>query len=107
MTDKYTYRITWSSADGEYLGTCADFPSLSWLDSTEAKALRGIQKVVADVVEDLRAQGEPVPEPLATTAFSGKFQVRLTPDLHRRLTLEARERHVSLNRLVADKLARV
>ena len=31
MYDYYTYRITWSDEDGEYLGLCAEFPSLSWL----------------------------------------------------------------------------
>ena len=29
--DKYTYSITWAEEDGEYVGLCADFPSLSWL----------------------------------------------------------------------------
>ncbi len=31
--DKYTYRITWSEEDGEFVGLCAEFPSLSWLDA--------------------------------------------------------------------------
>ena len=31
MIDRYTYRITWSSEDGEHVGLCAEFPSLSWL----------------------------------------------------------------------------
>lgn len=29
--DRYTYRVTWSDEDKEYLGLCAEFPSLSWL----------------------------------------------------------------------------
>ncbi len=29
--DHYTYRVTWSSEDKEYVGLCAEFPSLSWL----------------------------------------------------------------------------
>lgn len=27
----YTYRVTWSQEDDEYLGLCAEFASLSWL----------------------------------------------------------------------------
>jgi predicted RNase H-like HicB family nuclease len=27
--DHYTYRITWSEDDQEYVGLCAEFPSLS------------------------------------------------------------------------------
>lgn len=27
--DHYTYRVNWSGEDGEYVGLCAEFPSLS------------------------------------------------------------------------------
>jgi len=40
---------------------CAEFPSLSWLVKTPEAALKGIQKVVADVVTDMLASGESVP----------------------------------------------
>ena len=29
--DRYTYRVTWSEEDQEYVGLCAEFPSLNWL----------------------------------------------------------------------------
>jgi len=29
--DHYTYRVTWSEEDKEYVGLCAEFPGLSWL----------------------------------------------------------------------------
>ena len=45
--DRYTYRVTWSEEDSEYIGLCAEFPSLSWLASTPEAALRGIRQVVA------------------------------------------------------------
>ncbi len=61
----YTYRVTWSTEDGEHLATCAEFPSLSWLGKRAEAALEGIQKVVARVVIDMLAGGEAVPEPLA------------------------------------------
>jgi len=89
----------------EYVGLCAEFPSLSWLAETPEEALRGIREVVAEVVEDLRAQGEEVPEPLATKPFSGRFMLRIPPELHRDLALRAAEAGVSLNRLVSSKLA--
>ena len=102
--DRYTYRVTWSEEDNEYVGLCAEFPSLSWLAGTPETALKGIRKVVADVVADLEAQGEALPEPLATKQYSGKFMVRVPPDLHRRLALEAAEAGVSLNRIASAKL---
>jgi len=102
--DRYTYRITWSEEDGEYVGLCAEFHSLSWLDEDPEAALRGIRQVVADVVKEMRAHGETPPEPIASKQFSGRFMVRIPPELHRRLALEAQEEGISLNRLASDKL---
>ena len=105
--DHYTYRVTWSEEDGEYIGLCAEFASLSWLASEPEAALQGIRQMIADVVGDLQANGEPVPEPLAAKKYSGRFMVRVPPELHRQLALEAAESGVSLNRLASDKLSRV
>ena len=104
--DRYTYRVTWSEDDHEYVGMCAEFASLSWLASTPAAALKGIRKVVADAVADMEANGESVPEPMSTRNYSGKFIVRVPPDLHRQLALEAAEAGVSLNRVASAKLSR-
>ena len=103
--DHYTYRMTWSEDDKEYVGRCSEFPSLSWLSSSPEAALRGIRSVVADVVADMKKNREPIPEPLATRKFSGKFMVRVPPEVHRELTVEAAEAGVSLNRLATVKLA--
>ena len=104
--DRYTYRVTWSPEDGEYIGLCAEFPSLSWLAAGPEAALNGIRKVVAQVVKDLKVNRETVPEPLANRRFSGKFMVRVPPEIHRNLAVEAAEAGVSLNRLVGAKLSR-
>ena len=102
--DRYTYRVTWAEEDQEHVGLCAEFPSLSWLAETPEAALKGIRKLVAEVVADMRTQGETIPEPLAARDYSGKFMVRVPPEIHRRLALEAAEAGVSLNRLVSAKL---
>ena len=101
----YTYRVTWSPEDQEYIGLCAEFASLSWLAKTPEKALKGIQKIVEDVVIDLQASGEPVPVALSEKSYSGGFRVRIPPLLHRNLALMAAEQGVSLNRLASAKLA--
>ena len=104
--DRYTYRVTWSEEDNEYVGLCVEFPSLSWLESTPEEALEGIRQAVADVVADLESNGESVPDPIAMKQFSGKFVVRIPPELHRRLALEAAEAGISLNRLTSAKLSK-
>ena len=105
MADHYAYRVRWEPESQEYVGTCAEFPSLSHLATDQYAALRGIQELVADVVADLEDNDEPVPKPLADRLFSGKFMTRVPPELHRVLALEAAEAGVSLNRLVSLKLA--
>jgi predicted HicB family RNase H-like nuclease len=105
MSDHYTYRVSWSEEDGEFVGTCAEFPSLSHLAGSRVEALQGIEELVADLAREMNASGEPVPVPIAERNFSGTFQTRIPPDLHRRLVLEAAEAGVSLNRLVSFKLA--
>ena len=103
--DRYTYRVTWSEDDNEYVGLCAEFPSLSWLALTPEAALKGIRKLVADVVKDMGASGEAVPEPLACRSYSGKFIVRVPPDIHRKLAVQAAESGVSINRIASSKLS--
>jgi predicted HicB family RNase H-like nuclease len=103
--DKYTYRITWSEDDNEYVGLCAEFPSLSWLADTSEKALKGIQNLVAEVLLDMGKTDEPIPEPIASKHFSGKFVVRVPPEVHRKLAIQAAESGVSLNRIASSKLS--
>ncbi len=101
----YTYRISWSSEDQEYVGLCAEYPSLSWLAADPAQALAGIMQVVADVVKDMQKNGEPVPEALADKKYSGEFRVRVPPMVHRNLAISAAEQGVSMNRYISAKLA--
>lgn len=101
----YTYRVTWSQEDGEHVGLCAEFPSLSWLAPTPEKALAGIRRIVGEVVGDLQANGENIPEAIAEKQYSGRFMVRVPSLVHRALATEAAEQGVSINRLVSAKLA--
>jgi len=103
--DRYTYRVTWSEDDKEYIGLCAEFPSISWLSATPETALKGIRKIVAEAVADMESNGEVVPEPIACRQYSGKFMVRVPPDVHRNLAILAAESGISLNRVVSSKLS--
>jgi predicted HicB family RNase H-like nuclease len=107
QTDHYTYRITWSDEDSEYVGLCAEFPSLSWLDKTQEAALQGIRNLVAKVVSDMKSNDENIPEPLAIKQYSGKLLVRIPPNVHRDLTIQAAEAKVSINRLISSKLSSI
>jgi len=105
VSDRYTYRVTWSAEDEEHVGLCLEFPSLSWLAPGPEEAFAGIREVVRNAIADMSANNETPPEPLASRAYSGKFVVRVPPQTHRDLVMRAAEDGISLNRLVSSLLA--
>ena len=46
-TAKYSFRVTWSAEDEEFVATCTEFPSLSWLAGTPELALSGLRNLVS------------------------------------------------------------
>lgn len=61
----YTFRVSWSAQDDQFVATCVELPSLSWLATTSEEALSGLRALVADVVAEMTASGEDLPEPLS------------------------------------------
>jgi predicted RNase H-like HicB family nuclease len=104
LIDRYTYRIIWSEEDQEFVGLCTEFGLLSHLDETPEKALAGIREVVAYAIQLNREDDVPVPEPLSTKRYSGNLSIRIPPESHRALAMDAAEAGVSLNRLAAERL---
>jgi len=52
QNDGYTCRVTWPEDDNEYVGLCAEFPSLSWLARTPEAAL------TAGISQRLKPEGD-------------------------------------------------
>jgi predicted HicB family RNase H-like nuclease len=104
--EEYSYTVAWSDDDSAFIGRVSEFPSLAAHGSTQEKALREIRNVVGYVLDDLAAEKEPMPEPLGKRSYSGKLNVRMSKELHRRLALESKTQGISLNTLINTKLAR-
>lgn len=100
----YTYRVTWSGEDEEFVATVAEFPSMSWLAPNQQDALQGLADLLADTVTEMSFAGEEVPLPLADRTYSGRFNLRVGESLHRVLATRAAEEHMSLNQYVVGKL---
>ncbi len=105
-SDKYTFRVMWSEEDQEFVGLCAEFPSLSWLAESQEAALKGIRTVVQKCLKDLKTTNEKIPPAIAARNYSGKFMVRVPPEVHRQLAIKAAEGGVSLNRIASSMLSR-
>ena len=97
-------RLTWPAEAQAFVATCLEFPSLSWLAATQVDALTGLENLISEIVQDMTAQGEAIPEPLAERTYSGKFNLRVGQALHRRLAIEAAEEKLSINQLIVRRL---
>ncbi len=104
LIDRYTYRVFWSDEDEEYVGLCAEFGLLSHLDDTPEKALIGIRELVSHAVQLNLEEGIEVPEPISTRRYSGTITLRIPPETHRALAMDAAEAGVSMNRLATERL---
>ena len=101
----YAYRVVWSAEDQEFVATCAEFPSLSWLAPAQVEALQGLESLINDVLDDLEAEGAELPQPLAERPYSGKLNLRLGPHLHRQVAIEAAEAGLSINSYLVRKVS--
>jgi predicted HicB family RNase H-like nuclease len=102
--DYYTYSVAWSDEDQVFIGRVAEFSLLSAHGKTAEAALKEIRLVVLYVLEDLKESNEPIPEPFSKRRYSGKLVLRMPPQKHRELAIEAEREGVSLNLLVNKKL---
>lgn len=80
-----TYRVTWSAEDNAYVGSCAEFPALSWLDVDQSKAFSGIVDLVAEIVAEMISQNETVPTPCSAKNMAHlateQINIRITADI--------------------------
>jgi|SRR5439155_25883216 len=104
--EHYSYSVAWSDDDKAFIARVVEFPSLAAHGNTQEKALREIRTIVEYVLEDLALGQEPIPEPIGRRPYSGKLNLRMSKDLHRRLALESSAQGVSLNNWINKKLAR-
>ena len=77
-----------------------------WLDQTPKSALNSIREIIESVINDMKHTGEEILQPIACKRYSGKFMVRVPPEVHRNLAIQASESSVSLNRIAGAKLSR-
>ena len=101
---RYLKVVEWSEEDRCYVGSAPPLIGQSCHGRTEAEVLAQLQVIVEEWVEILLADGEPLPAGTANRKFSGKFVVRLSPEIHRKIALKAMARGDSLNEFVSNTL---
>ena len=87
----------------------AEFPELPGCTShgsTVDEAVKNAEEAKKDWILDSLEQGEEVPSPIDRDRFSGSSLVRMSPSLHRALSLMAESEKLSLNQLIVTILAK-
>ena len=103
--DGFTVNIVLDD-DGDWLAHLAELPSVSAFASSPELAVEELYTAWQGVKESYLQHGESVPVAPKNRNYSGQFNVRLDKRLHRALAVEAAQVGVSLNALVAQKLAK-
>lgn len=92
--------------DGGFVVRIEELPGCISQGDDEVDALAMIKDARDAWLRAALAHGDPIPEPRGVEAYSGKFNARIPPSLHRDLVRAAEREGVSLNLFVATALAR-
>ncbi len=104
MALAYDYSISFDGEDNIYLGRCAELPSLMAHGKTQVQALEEIVKVVVETLKWMKEDGEELPSPFSLMRFSGKIGLRMSPEQHKRVTINASLQGISINKYITSKL---
>ena len=102
---RYPRVIEWSEEDAAFVGSAPPLVGQCCHGNTEAEVAMQLAAIVEDLATDVLDGKMPPPAPPVGKTYSGKFLVRISPELHRRVALQAMARGESLNQFVADALA--
>ncbi len=87
------------------MGRCSGLFHGGCHGNDEAEVYQKLCKIAEEWVEILEGDGKPLPAATADKSSSGKFVVRVSPELHQRAALKAMSRGESLNQFVIAAIA--
>ncbi len=91
--------------EGDYLAYFEELPNISAYGDSPEEALHELKVAWEGMKASYRKHGDPIPIAPSRKKYSGQFNVRIDKRIHRALAIEAAQAGVSLNALVAQKLA--
>ena len=105
LARRYLKLVEWSDRDRCFIGSAPPIIGPCCHGRTEAEVMAQLSTIVEEWVEIMLGAGHPLPATTAGKKFSGKFVVRVAPELHKKASLKALSRGESLNQFVATALA--
>jgi len=103
--DRFTVNL-YLDEDGDWLAHFVEMPNVSAFSDTAEGALNELSIAWEGVKDSYRKHGEDIPVAPSRREYSGQFNVRIDKRVHRALAMEAARVGLSLNVLVAQKLAK-
>lgn len=96
----YVGSVEFSEEDGVFFGKVMGIRSLISYEGENAKELiKDFHGAIDDYLEYCKAEGK---EP--EIAFRGSFNIRLTPELHKKLYIYTTAHQMSINKYIEDTL---
>ena len=97
----YTGQVELDGEAGVFHGEVLDTRDVITFEGTTVEELeQAFRDSIDDYLEFCHERGEEPDKP-----FSGRLMVRLSPELHRRLFVDARRSGKSLNQFISDRLS--
>ena len=101
LVNHYTYLVEWSEEDEAYLAHCIELGIIAHGD-TQEDALHEAKEAAMAGLEVLKTSE--IPDPLSLQKFSGKLNLRMTPQKHREIAIQAKSQGVSINHYIVSRL---
>lgn len=104
--DRCLKLVEWSDEDRCYVGTSPGLLHGGVHGDDEADVYRQLCGVVDEALALYRSDGKPLPPVTASRRYSGRFVLRVDPELHKTLAIRALQADESLNGYVQRALRR-
>ncbi|MBF0531530.1 MAG: toxin-antitoxin system HicB family antitoxin [Candidatus Omnitrophica bacterium] len=101
----YLKVVEWSDEDQCYIGTAPGLFLGGVHGKDESKVFRELCAVAAEMEAILLKDGRPIPPQIMSRKFSGKIPLRISPDLHKTITIKALRNGDSLNKYIEEILS--
>lgn len=96
--------VEWSEEDDCFIGSAPPLVGQCCHGETEEDVYRQLAVIVPDVIETYERRGFALPEATANKTYSGKFVVRVSPEVHKAAAIRAMLERRSLNSYVESSL---
>lgn len=106
QSDKYLKIVEWSDEDQSYVGSVPGWIGKCCHGDNEEKVYKELCLIVDEWIEIYKNDSIALPPATAGKNYSGKFVMRIDPELHKALTIKAINAGESLNNYCRKMLKR-